>query len=419
MKILGFELRRAEKRGIEDPQTPLTGAQLLAAIQSGAKYAGVNVNAESAIQLAAVYSCVRIISQTLASMPLSAYRRTANGREKADKAPEHFALHTAPNGVINSFIFKEMMLWHLLLHGNFYAEIVRDASGVYLWPIPNTAITPKRAKNGRLFYEFIANGRSIELDPSQVFHVVGPGASGDRGLSPIGVMRKSIGLGIAAEDFGATFFGNGARLSGVLHTDQKLSPEAARRLREDFSALHSGVSNAHRIAVLEQGLDFTSTSVPPEDAQFLETRKYQRSEIAGIFQVPPHLIGDLERATFSNIEHQGIAFVQYCLMPWAARIEAEINRKLFADQPEMFAKFDLAALMRGDMNARYNAYAVGRNNGWLSANEIRALEDLNPIEGGDQYLTPLNMKDANSDDEKGGADPKNTDEKEGDQNVEA
>jgi hypothetical protein len=211
--------------------------------------------------------------------------------------------------------------------------------------------------------------------------------------------REALGLTKATEEFGARFFGSGASMSGALTRPvgaQRLSENSLKMLRESFSKMHSGLSNTHRVAILEDGMTYTSIGVPPENAQFLETRKFQRGEVASIFHVPPHMIGDLEHATFTNIEHQGIEFVTYCLGPWLRAWESEIHRKLIAptEKRSLFAEFLVDGLLRGDTQARYQAYSVGRQWGWLSANDVRERENMNPIDGGDEYMVPLNMMPA-------------------------
>ncbi len=233
--------------------------------------------------------------------------------------------------------------------------------------------------------------------PDQVFHLKSLSIDGVTGLSPIAQAREAVGLSLATEEYGAKFFGNGARPGGVLeHPGILKDPE---KLRESWNKVYQGTRNSHKVAVLEEGMKYHTIGIAPEDAQFLETRKYQVNEICRIFRVPPHLVGDLERATFSNIEHQSIEFVQHTIRPWLVRWEQAISRSLLDEKERLlyFAKFNVDGLMRGDYKSRMEGYAVGRQNGWLSANDIRGLEDLPPIpkeQGGDVYLVNGNMMTA-------------------------
>jgi hypothetical protein len=226
-----------------------------------------------------------------------------------------------------------------------------------------------------------------------VWHLRGLSSDGLVGLSPIQLMRQAIGLGMATEEFGARFFGNDARPGGVLQHPGVLGNEAFERLQSSWETRHGGLSNSHRVAILEEGMQYSQIGIPPEDAQFLETRKFQVTEIARAFRVPPHMLADLERATFSNIEHQSIEFVVHSIRPWLVRWEQSIQQQLMLDRDRQkyFAEFVVDGLLRGDTVSRYQAYATGRQNGWLSANDIRTLENMNPVDGGDIYLVPLNM----------------------------
>lgn len=360
--------------------------------------AGVQVSTEGAMAYSAVYACVRVLSETVASLPLKTYKRVGQGKEPATDFYLYELLHDRPNPVMTSFEFRETLQAHLLLWGNFYCEVERDGAGrvAALWPLRPDKMRGVSLAGDRLTYEYeLPNGGATVLSGDRVWHVRGLGSDGLVGYSPIQLARQPIGLGLAAEEYGARFFGNGARPGGILQHPGKLGDKARANLRAGFNQEHGGLSKMHRLAVLEEGMTYQQIGIPPEDAQFLQTRKYQRAEIAGLFRVPPHMIGDLERATFSNIEHQSIEFVVHTVRPWVVRWEQSINRNLLseAERKTYFAAFLVDGLLRGDIMSRYQAYATGRQNGWLSADDIRELENMNPLPDGqgEMYLVPLNM----------------------------
>lgn len=368
---------------------------------------GRTVTPTTAMQASAVYACVRVIAETIASLPLFVFKTTEKGKEKAYKHPLFYILHDLANEEMTSFTFRETLMTHILLWGNAYAEIEYDQMGNVkgLWPLRPDNVFPERNSEGKLQYRVILpDGTGGILPKERVLHIPGLGYDGVIGLSPIAMARESIGLSLAAEEFGARFFGNGAKPGGVLEHPGKLSKEAMERLRTSWNEMHQGLSNQHRIAILEEGMQYKQLGIPPEDAQFLETRKFQIEEIARIFRVPLHLIQNLDRATFSNIEHQSIEFVVHTIRPWLVRWEQTLNWKLFANSRKFFAEFNVDGLLRGDIKSRYEAYATARQWGWLSVNEIRAMENMNPIENGDIYLQPLNMVEAGQIAEKGGGD---------------
>ena len=361
--------------------------------------AGVSVTPEGSLAYSAVLACVRVLAEGVASLPCLVYERTQeNGREGKRRATDHPVyelLHNEPNDVQTAFELYEMGMAQLLLWGNFYAEIDWDARGAVrgLWPLPAWDMAPYMSGRKK-FYQLQMTGASpMTFQDWQVLHVPSFGYDGLQGKSLIALAREAVGLGIAAQQYGASFFGNGARPGGILEHPGKLSKEAHDRLRGSWNAAHGGLTNAQRVAILEEGMKFAAVAIPPEDAQFLQTRQFQRAEVAAIFRVPPHMIGDLERATFSNIEQQSSDFYTNSLQPWLKRWEQRLMRSLLvgAERQTHLVEFLVDALLRADTTARYQAYAVGRNGGWLSANDIRERENMNPIEGGDEYLTPLNM----------------------------
>ena len=357
------------------------------------------------MQMTAVYSCVRILAEAIAGLPLHLYRYTdSGGKEKATDHPLYLLLHDEPNPEMSSFVFRETLMTHLLLWGNAYAQIIRNGKGevMALYPLMPNKMSVERDENGQLYYTYTRSaeeaktaetGRVILL-PKDVLHIPGLGFDGLVGYSPIAMAKNAIGLAIATEEYGAKFFANGAAPSGVLeHPGTIKDPQ---RVREAWQSQFGGSSNSGKIAVLEEGMKYTPISISPEQAQFLETRKFQINEIARIFRVPPHMVGDLEKSSFSNIEQQSLEFVKYTLDPWVVRWEQSIARSLLSEneKKQYFVKFNLEGLLRGDYASRMNGYATARQNGWMSANDIRELENLDRIpaeEGGDLYLINGNM----------------------------
>ena len=363
----------------------------------GTSGSGKSVTAQTAIQLSTVYACVRVISETVASLPLGVYEATDDGNLKAGDHPLYHLLHDEPNSEMTSFVLREVMLAHLLLYGNSYSQIIRSGKNtvVGLYPLLPDHMDVDRDSKGNLTYTYTtSDGRTVVIKPQDILHIPGLGFDGIIGYSPIALEKNAIGLGIASEEYGSKFFSNGARPSGILtHPNTVKNPKA---VRESWNSAYGGSSNSNRVAILEEGMTFTPLSIPNNEAQFLETRKFQVDEICRIFRVPPHLVGNLEHATFSNIEHQSIDFAVHTIRPWLVRIEQSMNRALFTDQEKgrFYVQFNIDGLMRGDYKSRMESYAIARQNGWMSANDIRALENQNPIpkeEGGDAYLVNGNM----------------------------
>ena len=371
----------------------------------GGSTSGKRVNERSAMQMTAVYSCVRILSEAVAGLPLHLYKYTDSGRrEKAVEHPLYFLLHDEPNPEMTSFVFRETLMTHLLLWGNAYAQIIRNGKGevMALYPLMPDRMTVDRDEKGRLYYEYATSSddapinkkSTVKLSPSDVLHIPGLGFDGLVGYSPIAMAKNAIGMAIACEEYGAKFFANGAQPSGVLEHPGTIKDPS--RVRESWQNTFGGSQNANKVAVLEEGMKYTPISISPEQAQFLETRKFQINEIARIFRVPPHMVGDLEKSSFSNIEQQSLEFVKYTLEPWLVRWEQSIQRTLFSaeEKKQYFTKFNVEGLLRGDYASRMNGYATARQNGWMSANDIRELENMDRIpteDGGDLYLINGNM----------------------------
>lgn len=346
----------------------------------------------------AVYACVRILAETLAQVPLIIYRRRADGgRERAESHPLWDVLHNLPNPAQTSFNFREMLQGHLALRGNAYAFIVPGVRGFAdsLVPIHPDRVSPERLPTGRLRYRVRGDdGVARPFAQDEVFHVAGLGFDGLRGQSPIEWVRESVGLALAAEAYGARFFGNDARPGGVLTHPGKLGPEGRANLKGSWEEAHRGVANAHRVAILEEGLKWEAIGMTSRDAQFLELRKFQVGDVARVFRVQPHKIGDLDKATFSNIEQQSIEFVQDTMMPWFVRWEQAINTQLILARQAFFAEFLVTGLLRGDQAARAAYYNSMVQMGAMTVNEVRRLENMNPMDGGDVLRTPLNMAPA-------------------------
>ena len=377
----------------------------------GGTASGKYVTERSAMQMTAVYCCVRILSEAVARLPLQFYRYTDDGgKERAVEHALYFLLHDEPNPEMTSFIFRETLMTHLLLWGNAYSQIIRNGKGevVALYPLMPDRMKVDRDEHGRLYYEYTVYdsddvdgrkgtnkvGRTVRLQPHDVLHIPGLGFDGLVGYSPIAMAKNAIGLAIATEEYGSKFFANGAAPSGVLEHPGTIKDPS--KVRESWQATFGGSGNANKIAVLEEGMKYTPISISPEQAQFLETRKFQIDEIARIFRVPPHMIGDLEKSSFNNIEQQSLEFVKYTLDPWVSRWEQAMVRALLTpdEKKKYFFKFNVDGLLRGDYQSRMNGYATARQNGWMSANDIRELENLDRIpaeQGGDLYLINGNM----------------------------
>lgn len=371
----------------------------------GSTTSGKTVNERTAMQTTAVYACVRILAETIASLPLHTYKYTETGKEKAMEHQLYNLLADEPNPEMTSFVFRETLMSHLLLWGNAYAQIIRDGRGniIGLYPLLPNKMSVNRASNGEIYYIYsrysdenpnIEGYGQMYLQNHEVLHIPGLGFDGLVGYSPIAMAKNAVGMSIACEEYGASFFANGANPGGVLEHPGVVKDPA--RVRDSWNSVYQGTGNAHKVAVLEEGMKFQSVGIPPEQAQFLETRKFQINEIARLFRIPPHMVGDLEKSSFSNIEQQSLEFVKYTLDPWVIRWEQAMKKALLlpSEKKDYFIKFNVDGLLRGDYQSRMNGYSIGRQNGWLSSNDIRELENLNKIPeelGGDLYLINGNM----------------------------
>lgn len=400
---MGILERLGLKRQRGEPKNKYEGNDF--SLLFGRTTSGKTVNERTALQTTAVYACVRILSETIASLPLHVYQYTEGGKAKDTEHVLYTLLHDEPNPDMTSFVFRETLMSHLLIWGNAYAQILRDRSGqvIGLYPLLPDQMSVHRSEKGKLYYVYnryeednpnFQEKGSIVLSQEEVLHIPGLGFDGLIGYSPIALAKNAVGMTLACEEYGASFFGNGANPGGVLEHPGILKDPA--KVRDSWNAVYQGTRNAHKVAVLEEGMSYKQIGIPPEEAQFLETRKFQINEIARLFRIPPHMVGDLEKSSFSNIEQQSLEFVKYTLDPWVVRFEQALKKSLLLPEEKKthFIKFNVDGLLRGDYQSRMNGYAIGRQNGWLSTNDIRELEELNPIppeEGGDLYLINGNM----------------------------
>lgn len=360
---------------------------------------GVDINEQTALSCMAVYAAVRLLSETIGSLPGHIMRQTEMGKEKALTHSLYALIHEQPNPEQTAMEWREIAMCHLLLRGNHYSEKQLDQAGrlVALWPIHPDRVTIERpGANAPLLYRItMPGGGTVTLGPDRMLHLRGLGSNGVTGFSPIAVARQALGLAVAAQEYGARLFKNDTRPGGVLEHPQKLSEPAYNRLRASIEEQHQGFSNAHRMMILEEGMKWSQVGINPDDAQFLESRKFSVTEVARMYNVPPHFLRDLERATFSNIEQQAIEFVVYSLRPWVVRFEQRLKVELLSPQDRVthFVKFNVDGLLRGDIKTRFDAYQVAKQNGWMNADEIRELEDLNPLPRGtgQEYWRPMNL----------------------------
>ena len=365
----------------------------------GRSNAGKRVTDRTALQHTVVYACVRVLSEAVAQLPLHLYKYTNSGKERVPQHPLYFLLHDQPNPEMTSFRFRETLMSHILIYGNAYAQIIRNGRDeiIGLYPLTPDRIKVDRDEHNKLIYIYsrydevnpnIKIQGEIVLKQKDVLHIPGLGFDGLVGYSPIAMAKNALGISLACEEYGASFFANGASPSGILEHPGVIKNPA--KIREAWHNAY-GSGNSHKVAVLEEGMKYQPIAIPNNEAQFLETRKFQIEEIARLYRVPLHMIGDLDHATFSNVEHLSLDFVKYSLDPWLVRWEQELMRALLSESEKgkYFIKFNVEGLLRGDYASRMQGYATARQNGWMSANDIRELEDMNMISeenGGNLYL---------------------------------
>lgn len=390
--------QRINNASPENPSTNLANpASWLLDYFGASTDAGITITEHTAMRASAVYACVTLIAKTIASLPLKVYRRKANGdaAEVPDTIP-YYLLHDEPNPVMTSCVWREYLTANILLGGNAYAAIGRDQANrvVDLFPIPWRAVTPARDKSGRNTYTVeLGDGHKEIFDQSDMLHIPGLGFDGLKGMSVISYgARQAVGLALATESHGSHLFANGARLGVVLKHPKNLSEAAQLRLKHQFQQQHVGLSNSFSTMILEEGLDVSNITMTSEDAQFLDTRRFQVEDLARFFGVPPHMIGHTDKQTSwgTGVEQNTLGFLIFTIIPWLTRFEQEFNRKLFPRSP-FYAQFKHQGLMRGDSKARADYYASGHQNGWLTTNEIRKAEDLPPVAGGDTLFVQTNL----------------------------
>lgn len=361
---------------------------------------GVNVTKENALKVASVLACVRLISENVASLPLTLYRRTDKGKTKATDRIEYSMFHDVMNKNQDSFQGWIGLMLNVLLFGVGYAEIVRNGAGqvAALYPLVSGAVKKTYNKDKKEYEYTVSVGtEKIPMPKSKIFEIDWLSLDSLNVFEPLELAREAIGLNIASETYAGNYFKNGANVGGFVEYGDVMDDIAKDRFREQINKAYSGLANSNKLVFLEEGSKFQKVSNNPLESQMLETRKFQVIEIARFFNVPPHMIMDLEKATFSNIEQQSLNFVTYCLRTWLIRIEKAIMSQLFTaeDRKTLFVKFNVDALLRGEYTTRMEGYAIGRQNGWLSANDIRELEDMDKLDegqGGDEYLVNGNMK---------------------------
>lgn len=347
---------------------------------------GITVNAETALRHTPVWAAVTLIAETVATLPLHVYRRIDGGRERVAN-PIATLLGTLPNSHMSAGPFWEAMLGNVLLRGNAYAEIERDNAGrpIGLWPLNPTKMQIKLEPTGDLLYIYdVLHG----IPAKNILHLRGFSSDGIVGYSPIMQNREQLGLGMGATRYAAAFFANGSAPDGTLQHPETLTEDAAKRLKASWEQAHSR-DNAHRVAVLEEGMTWQQVALSPKDSQLVEIQRLSVEDAARIWHIPPHKLQDLTHATFSNIEHQGIEFLTQTLAPWLRRVREEVTIKLLSG--ELYAEHVVESLLRGDIKTRYDAYRIGIAGTFLQPNEVRAWENLPRIEGGDVLLAPLNM----------------------------
>lgn len=364
----------------------------------GVSYTGRTIDDDAALRVSTVYICIRVLAETLGSLPLILYRRIESGKERATDHPLYSILHRKPNNYQTPFLWKEMMMGHIQLRGRACAQVVKDRGKRVSQIIP---LDPDRIKlywgpDNKIFGEYteddLAKKKRI-ITPEQLLYI--PGLSGDplSPFVPLDLMATSVDAALSMNENSAQFFAKSTRPSGILKYPTRINEEKARALRQEFDRANAGTENAFSTILLEEGLDWEQIGMSNEQSQFIQSREFSVSDICRFFRVPPHLAGDLRRATYSNIEHQSLEFIKYTMAPWLKRFEEIMNLALLneADQEDYFIEFLVDGLLRGDVKTRHEAYAIGVQNGWLSRNEVREMENRNRVDGLDEMLLPLNM----------------------------
>jgi len=397
--MIANALARAFSRRMH-PSTP--HEEILYALTGGrsaASKSGITITETNSLQASAVYACVRVLSESVAQLPLHIFHRMSDGsRERAVTHPLYRILNLQPNPKMSSMVWRETLMGHILIWGNCYSAIDRDGGNrvIALWPLRPDRMTVKNhpTDSNRIQYLYASDaGREMVFDMDNILHVPGLSFDGIRGYSVISKMREMIGLSLGAEEYAARYFGEGARPPLALIHPGTLKPEGKKNLKEAWQKAYGGLQGAHKTALLEEGIQVEKIGFPPQDSQMLETRKFQISEIARAFRVPLHMLQELDRSTFSNIEQQSLDFAKYSIGSWIRRFDEYFHIRLLNADPNYYTEHLTDNLLKPDIKSRYEAYAVGRQNGWLNANEIREKENMNAMDGGDIYLAPMNLTD--------------------------
>lgn len=385
-----FRRKNAERTiGVDELARLMTG---------GESSAGVYVSERSAMQMATVWACIRLLAESIAQLPCHVYTKNRDGsKSRVTDIPLAELLAYRPNQVHTAFELHELLITALAATGNACLFPIRRSNGqvIELLPVPPWSVS-FRTERGRLRYLVQVGGRTEEYGPEAIMHIRGLSLDGLVGVSPIAYHRETLGLASAAGRYGSLLFRNGARPSGTIKIPNRMSQEAYERFRDNWHETYGG-GNIGKTAILEEGAEYAAMSMSNEDAQYLEVRQFQRTEICSIFRIPPHMIGDLTKSSFSNITQQSLEFVKYTILPWCRRIETAIMRDLLTEQERkkgLFVEYLVAGLERADIKTRYEAYQIGINGGFLSPNDVRLKENMNPRPGGDIYLAPLNMVDS-------------------------
>jgi len=396
---MGFltQLLQPQLRANADPNNEAVWTT--ASSLGGYAASGVYVDSKTALQASPVWACTRLLAESIASMPIIVYRRlSGGGKERASDHPIYELLHDAPNSLQTAFQFKRTLMVHALLWGNGYARIYPGVRGAVdrLELLHPDNVRVETIPGGVRYQVKGDDGREVPVNDEDIFQLPGLSVDGINGLGLMKYARESIGLALAAEQYSARVFSQGSRPGGLLKSPKVLTDAAAKRLKESWQAAHSGLGHAHQVAVLEEGVEWEATSMTNEEAQLIAQLDWSAADIARFFNVPLHMIQLMTKTTSlgSGIEEMGIQFVTYTLLPWIRNWEDTIRKDLIVANRTYFAEFLLEALLRGKQGDRYTAYATGRQWGWLSVNDIRRLENMNPVPDGDVYLQPMNMAPA-------------------------
>jgi len=377
----------------------------------GPSATGLDIVPDSALAVPTAWSCIDLISGVLASLPCKLYQRQDRGRSEAREHPLYRVLHGMPNRRMTAVEFFSTGQLHLLTRGNFYAQIIRSRGGsvLELWPLHPDKVTvgPEMKgdrETGRLLYTYAKSSTDkVALREADVFHVRGLASDGVVGMSPVTANREAFALSLKAQEFGAAFLKNYARIPVYMKSPQKWTPDQKKQFSDDWRHLYAG-GGAGSTVILDQGLEPVNVGFSPEDAQYLELRQFQRNDVCAIFHVPPHMVADVSGSTSwgTGIEQQSIGWTNFCIVPWATRWTQRVYASLLDDEERAgyFAEFVVAGLLRGDITTRYNAHRTAITTGWMSRNEVRVIENLNPVDGLDDYMSPANMTTAGSQSER-------------------